>query len=76
MRNFLCLENVNEMACSICFSALVKTSPDFDLRFDKTYRWTASSVAEKNAFITCLWKVGDYLTVAVRFKAVDAVVFL
>ncbi|XP_062502938.1 exocyst complex component 1-like isoform X2 [Corticium candelabrum] len=33
------------------------TSPDFDLRFDKTYRWTASSVAEKNAFITCLWKL-------------------
>jgi hypothetical protein len=35
------------------------TSPDFDLRFDKTYRWTASSVGEKNAFITCLWKLSQ-----------------
>ena len=31
--------------------------PDFDLHFDKTYKWTAASVTEKNSFISTLWKV-------------------
>jgi len=30
---------------------------DFDLHFDKTYKWTAASVAEKNSFVSTLWKV-------------------
>ncbi len=32
---------------------------EFDLHFDKTtFKWVASSVAEKKAFVTCLYKVG------------------
>ena len=32
--------------------------PEFDLRFDKTtFKWIASSVAEKKAFVTCLYMV-------------------
>ena len=32
--------------------------PEFDLHFDRsTFKWIASSVAEKKAFVTCLYKV-------------------
>ena len=31
--------------------------PEFELVFDKAYKWVASSIAEKNAFILSLWKV-------------------
>ncbi|XP_071786671.1 exocyst complex component 1-like isoform X1 [Asterias amurensis] len=31
--------------------------PDFDLHFDKCYRWIASNPAEKNSFIATLWKL-------------------
>ncbi|XP_065898319.1 exocyst complex component 1-like isoform X2 [Dysidea avara] len=30
---------------------------DFDLHFDKTYKWTAASVGEKNSFVSTLWKL-------------------
>lgn len=30
---------------------------DFDMQFDKLYKWTASSIAEKLSFIETLWKV-------------------
>ena len=30
---------------------------DFDLHFEKVYKWTACSVEDKESFITCLWKV-------------------
>ena len=36
----------------------VQDVPEFEMQFDKTYRWVASSIAEKNAFILSLWKVG------------------
>uniref|UniRef100_A0A6I8NXP1 Exocyst complex component Sec3 PIP2-binding N-terminal domain-containing protein n=1 Tax=Ornithorhynchus anatinus TaxID=9258 RepID=A0A6I8NXP1_ORNAN len=32
-------------------------TPEFDLRFDKIYRWTASSSDEKNTLLRCLWKL-------------------
>lgn len=32
--------------------------PEFDLHFDKgTFKWTASTVAEKKAFVVCLYKM-------------------
>ncbi|XP_038056678.1 exocyst complex component 1-like isoform X1 [Patiria miniata] len=31
--------------------------PDFDLHFDKCYKWIASNPAEKNSFIETLWKL-------------------
>ncbi|XP_044273975.1 exocyst complex component 1 isoform X4 [Varanus komodoensis] len=37
----------------------IKESPEFDLHFDKVYKWVASSVAEKNTFISCIWKLNQ-----------------
>lgn len=34
----------------------VKATAEFDLHFEKVYKWIASSVSEKNSFIQCLWK--------------------
>ncbi|XP_076310554.1 exocyst complex component Sec3 isoform X2 [Tachypleus tridentatus] len=34
-----------------------KNTADFDLHLEKVYKWTASNVAEKLAFISCLWKL-------------------
>lgn len=36
-----------------------KETADFDLHFEKVYKWTASSVEERNAFISCLWKLSQ-----------------
>lgn len=36
-----------------------KEVPEFEVHFDKTYRWVASSIAEKNAFIQSLWKLSQ-----------------
>lgn len=30
---------------------------EFDLHFEKVYKWVASSVNDKETFISCLWKV-------------------
>lgn len=38
-----------------------KPTSEFDLHFEKVYKWVASSVADKNAFIKCLWKFCNYL---------------
>ncbi|XP_041461767.1 exocyst complex component 1-like isoform X1 [Lytechinus variegatus] len=44
----------------ICDGKDSKTDvPDFDLHFEKVYRWIASNVAEKNAFISSLWKLSQ-----------------
>jgi hypothetical protein len=32
---------------------------EFDLHFEKVYKWVASNLAEKDAFIACLWKVNQ-----------------
>ncbi|KAM5193660.1 exocyst complex component 1 isoform 2-T2 [Mantella aurantiaca] len=37
----------------------LKENPDFDLHFDKIYKWVASSPAEKNAFISCILKLNQ-----------------
>ncbi|XP_040190656.1 exocyst complex component 1 isoform X2 [Rana temporaria] len=37
----------------------LKENPDFDLHFDKVYKWVASSPAEKNAFISCILKLNQ-----------------
>ncbi|XP_070552598.1 exocyst complex component 1-like isoform X2 [Ptychodera flava] len=36
-----------------------KDLPEFDLHFEKIYKWIASNVAEKNSFIACLWKLSQ-----------------
>ncbi|KAM4706676.1 exocyst complex component 1 isoform 1-T1 [Discoglossus pictus] len=50
----------------------VKENPDFDLHFDKVYKWVASSTAEKNAFISCIWKLNQrYLRKKIDFANVS-----
>ncbi|XP_064190064.1 exocyst complex component 1 isoform X1 [Anguilla rostrata] len=49
-----------------------KENPEFDLHFEKVYRWVASSTAEKNAFISCIWKLNQrYLRKKLEFVNVS-----
>uniref|UniRef100_A0AAY5EKR2 Exocyst complex component 1 n=1 Tax=Electrophorus electricus TaxID=8005 RepID=A0AAY5EKR2_ELEEL len=49
-----------------------KENPEFDLHFEKVYRWVASSTAEKNSFISCIWKLNQrYLRKKVEFVNVS-----
>ncbi|XP_063314098.1 exocyst complex component 1 isoform X4 [Pelobates fuscus] len=51
----------------------VKENPDFDLHFDKVYKWVASSTAEKNTFISCIWKLNQrYLRKKIEFANVSS----
>ncbi|XP_075786507.1 exocyst complex component 1 isoform X2 [Pelodiscus sinensis] len=51
----------------------VKENPEFDLHFDKVYKWVASSTAEKNTFISCIWKLNQrYLRKKTDFINVSA----
>lgn len=46
-----------------------KDVPEFELHFDKVYKWVASSIAEKNAFILSLWKLSQmYLVQKIEFS--------
>ncbi|XP_066488620.1 exocyst complex component 1 isoform X1 [Tiliqua scincoides] len=46
----------------------IKENPEFDLHFDKVYKWVASSTAEKNIFISCIWKLNQrYLRKKIDF---------
>nr|XP_033799895.1 exocyst complex component 1-like [Geotrypetes seraphini] len=38
---------------------VIQVTPEFDLKFDKVYKWTASSYSQKRAFISCLWKLNQ-----------------
>lgn len=51
----------------------IKENPEFDLHFDKVYKWVASSTAEKNAFISCIWKLNQrYLRKKIEFDNVSS----
>ncbi|XP_005045358.1 PREDICTED: exocyst complex component 1 isoform X3 [Ficedula albicollis] len=51
----------------------VKESPEFDLHFDKVYKWVASSTVEKNTFISCIWKLNQrYLRKKIDFINVSS----
>ncbi|MEE6461988.1 hypothetical protein FKM82_001458 [Ascaphus truei] len=51
----------------------IKENPDFDLHFDKVYKWVASSTAEKNTFISCIWKLNQrYVHKKIDFANVSA----
>lgn len=57
----------------LCRSLIVKENPEFDLHFEKVYRWVASSTAEKNSFISCIWKLNQrYLRKKVEFVNVSS----
>lgn len=57
----------------LCRSPSVKENPEFDLHFEKVYRWVASSTAEKNSFISCIWKLNQrYLRKKVEFVNVSS----
>ncbi|XP_074003753.1 exocyst complex component 1-like [Numenius arquata] len=50
-----------------------QASLDFDLHFDKVYKWTASSFDEKKTFIRCLWKLSHrFLAGSVTFVNVPS----
>ncbi|KAF7203286.1 exocyst complex component 1 isoform X4 [Nothobranchius furzeri] len=50
-----------------------KENPEFDLHFEKVYRWLASSTAEKNSFISCIWKLNQrYLRKKLEFVNVNS----
>ncbi|XP_072425658.1 exocyst complex component 1 isoform X4 [Chiloscyllium punctatum] len=50
-----------------------KENPEFDLHFEKVYKWVASSTAEKNAFISCIWKLNQrYLRKKLEFVNVSS----
>ncbi|XP_026704578.1 exocyst complex component 1-like [Athene cunicularia] len=52
---------------------LNQASLDFDLQFDKVYKWTASSFEEKKTFIRCLWKLNHrFLTSSITFVNVPS----
>ncbi|XP_038136643.1 exocyst complex component 1 isoform X5 [Cyprinodon tularosa] len=49
-----------------------KENPEFDLHFEKVYKWLASSTAEKNSFISCIWKLNQrYLRKKLDFVNVN-----
>ncbi|XP_054695844.1 exocyst complex component 1-like isoform X8 [Grus americana] len=51
----------------------LQASLDFDLQFDKVYKWTASSFDEKKTFIRCLWKLNHrFLASSVTFVNVPS----
>jgi len=53
-------------------SSILQENPEFDLHFEKVYRWVASSTAEKNSFISCIWKLNQrYLRKKVEFVNVS-----
>ncbi|XP_069049669.1 exocyst complex component 1 isoform X3 [Lepisosteus oculatus] len=50
-----------------------KENPEFDLHFEKAYKWVASSTAEKNSFISCIWKLNQrYLRKKIDFVNVSS----
>lgn len=52
--------------------SFLQENPEFDLHFEKVYRWVASSTAEKNSFISCIWKLNQrYLRKKVEFVNVS-----
>ncbi|XP_056215756.1 exocyst complex component 1-like isoform X2 [Falco biarmicus] len=54
---------------------LSQASLDFDLQFDKVYKWTASSFDEKKTFIRCLWKLNHrFLASSITFVNVPSCV--
>uniref|UniRef100_A0A8C3KN84 Exocyst complex component 1 n=1 Tax=Calidris pygmaea TaxID=425635 RepID=A0A8C3KN84_9CHAR len=51
----------------------VKENPEFDLHFDKVYKWVASSTVEKHTFISCIWKLNQrYLRKKIDFINVSS----
>ncbi|XP_078073457.1 exocyst complex component 1 isoform X2 [Mustelus asterias] len=50
-----------------------RENPEFDLHFEKVYKWVASSTAEKNTFISCIWKLNQrYLRKKIEFVNVSS----
>ncbi|GCC18123.1 hypothetical protein chiPu_0017809 [Chiloscyllium punctatum] len=50
-----------------------KDNPEFDLQFDKVYKWIASNSGEKNNFMSCLFKLNDrYLHNRIKFVNINS----
>ncbi|XP_043560586.1 exocyst complex component 1-like isoform X3 [Chiloscyllium plagiosum] len=50
-----------------------KDNPEFDLQFDKVYKWIASNSGEKNNFMSCLFKLNHrYLHNRIKFVNINS----
>uniref|UniRef100_UPI00398F3899 exocyst complex component 1-like isoform X1 n=1 Tax=Pristiophorus japonicus TaxID=55135 RepID=UPI00398F3899 len=50
-----------------------KDNPEFDLQFDKVYKWIASNSGEKNNFMSCLFKLNRrYLHNRIKFVNISS----
>ncbi|XP_048400001.1 exocyst complex component 1-like isoform X1 [Stegostoma tigrinum] len=50
-----------------------KDNPEFDLQFDKVYKWIASNPGEKNNFMSCLFKLNHrYLHSRIKFVNISS----
>lgn len=68
----VCLFLAVAVLCPL-FVCSLQENPEFDLHFEKVYRWVASSTAEKNSFISCIWKLNQrYLRKKVEFANVSS----
>lgn len=56
------IRSINDWTVKLLCIIYVQEIADFDLHFEKVYKWTASSVEDKEAFISCLWKVTQFLS--------------
>ncbi|KAM6413296.1 LOW QUALITY PROTEIN: exocyst complex component 1-like [Rhynochetos jubatus] len=75
--SFPVLHPGNKVHCTACLKgkSCLQASLDFDLQFDKVYKWTASSFDEKQTFIRCLWKLNHrFLASSVAFVNVPSCV--
>ncbi|TNM87526.1 hypothetical protein fugu_005747 [Takifugu bimaculatus] len=73
----VCKAGKKKKNCFLCATVTterpVQENPEFDLHFEKVYRWVASSTAEKNSFISCIWKLNQrYLRKKVEFVNVSS----
>ncbi|XP_067903683.1 exocyst complex component 1-like isoform X2 [Heterodontus francisci] len=50
-----------------------KDNPEFDLQFDKVYKWIASNSGEKNNFMSCIFKLNRrYLYNRIKFVNISS----
>ncbi|KAM6132802.1 exocyst complex component 1 isoform 3-T6 [Pterocles gutturalis] len=66
----MCAKRAKRRETAFC---VPQENPEFDLHFDKVYKWVASSTVEKNTFISCIWKLNQrYLRKKIDFINVSS----
>jgi hypothetical protein len=52
---------------------LLQDTHEFDLHFDKIFKWFAINLQERQNFLIVLWKVGYYFMLIEQYKGFTAV---